>query len=72
MTEMEHQHNRWKGRINRMDGTNIRKNTTPKIPAININIIIYQRKDALADESIESKGAFPEIKKHIRMTGQIN
>ena len=66
MIESDNLHNRWKGRINRMDGTNIRKNTTPKIPAININIIIYQWANALADESIVSKGALAERKKHIK------
>ena len=36
---------------------NNRQNTIPTTPAININTIIYQWTNALADRSIVSKGA---------------
>ena len=53
-----------------MDGPNNRQNTTPTIPAININVIIDQRADALADGIIDNKGALTEKKKHIMRIGQ--
>ena len=48
------------------------KNTIPTIPDININIIIYQRTDVLADRSIDSKVAMIESKEHTRRTGHMN
>ena len=56
--------------MKRMDGPNNRQNTTPTIPAININVIIDQRADALADGIIDNKGALTEKKKHIMRIGQ--
>ena len=38
-----------------IDSPNNRQNTIPAIPAININIIIYQWIDAFLDERINSK-----------------
>ena len=51
-----------------MYSTNNRKNTIPKIPAININIRIYQRTDAFEYGSIDSDRALAEINKYIRRT----
>ena len=54
MTKSENWHSRWKGRINRTNMPNNRQKIIPTIPAININIIIYQWMGALADRSIDT------------------
>ena len=56
--------------MKRMDVPNNRQNTIPTIPAININILIDQQANALADGIINNKGAPTERKKHIMRIGQ--
>ena len=58
--------------INMTDGPNNIENNITTIPAIDINIIIYQQTDELEDGGIESKGALTDINKRMIQIRQMH